>query len=1250
MNSLQPLNVSSPAAQPLLAQPALDPSVDYYRLRREGIGHVQQAGHQQWTDYNIHDPGITILEALCYAITDVGYRIEWDIEDILAPAVPSADPARPYPDQAFFTAREVLTVNPTTVNDFRRALIDLPGVSDAWVLCKTCACEVSYWAWCDLAGNLVLQYGQPASPPNPASETWVLGLYETLLELDDDPELGDLNDRMVQQTSVYHDGDGAHPVLMELRFPDLALLQRDAWQRFLTDDASFADSTAFAIELVRLGATKTYDVFDLPDPADRDRYLRQQWNGVFYVSLRISFTGSPDVVDIENAALRVFADGAVQASVSAAAWRTLFTDASPAGFVLRYRKKAKATAAAVAGAKAALQQYRNLGEDYCLIDHAGVEDVAVCADVEVRPDADIERVQACIWFALEQYMTPPVPFRTLQELQGRGVAVEDIFDGPALANGFIEDADLAAAELKAMLRVSDMVHLLMDIDGVVAVNQLRLTKYDDEGLVVAGAADPSWIDDQPVYDPGKTSAAWLLAISPRHQPRLYLNQSRFLFYKDGLPFLPRVDEATDTLNQLRGDADRPKNPGAPNDLPVPPGVYRQPDDYFPVQYSFPLAYGIGPDGLPPRALPARKAQARNLKAYLMAFEQLLGNALAQLAHTSDLFSLDATVARTYFVKPFDASLIKDLADIADPLKLTRAAVEALVETPAEFQTRRNAFLDHLLARFGEQFSEYALLLTQAAGDAVAKSRLIDNKIAFLRRYPAVSHDRAKAFNYQREPNAPGNEPGIKQRINLLLGYPDLAYRWTAGTPAAGVYPVDYQLVDGIGTVRLAGTVSITAGSAAKAGEGAYRLLLDRLILAEAYATVPVTGGKFALVLQDAASSEIGRPPVPFASATEADALRELLLSWSAGARTLVVEHILLRPKFIGDALYPACCEDGCSTCGSADPYSFRLTYVMPGWTVQYTDNLDLRRYADRTIQRETPAHLLAKICWVGNDGYVENPCDPVVEDLAELLQAQGLTADDTPPSDDDACDDAHMILDEFSATFTAWFADKKLSFLREDALAAAIAAQFAGIGQPADGEYRTLFTPALWDDVRAMLSARFTEIASQGWQFERFEAAWRSWLDANAAIDWTDERLIERVETLLAAGVQTANASPAALCDCAGRIVTDYGSAFHAWMRDNFTAGHAFEDLTPFAEPAVTLCAGLSFSADTQAKIAALLQERYAAYALPSYWLWVVTTLLAGLRNTYPGATLHDCDEGSDFNPVRLDNTALGNYPRKTTL
>ena len=62
-----------------------------------------------------------------------------------------------------------------------------------------------------------------------------------------------------------------------------------------------------------------------------------------------------------------------------------------------------------------------------------------------------------------------------------------------------------------------------------------------------------------------------------------------------------------------------------------------------------------------------------------------------------------------------------------------------------------------------------------------------------------------------------------------------------------------------------------------------------------------------------------------------------------------------------------------------------VTYVMPGWTGQFTGNLDLRRFADRTIRLETPSHLLAKICWVGNDGLLGAPCDGVVERIAALL-------------------------------------------------------------------------------------------------------------------------------------------------------------------------------------------------------------------------------------------------------------------------
>ena len=84
--------------QALVKNPPLEPAQDFYRLRREGIGFIEQMGSARWTDYNVHDPGITILEALCYAITDLAYRIGWDIKDILSPQAASSDPLQPYPE------------------------------------------------------------------------------------------------------------------------------------------------------------------------------------------------------------------------------------------------------------------------------------------------------------------------------------------------------------------------------------------------------------------------------------------------------------------------------------------------------------------------------------------------------------------------------------------------------------------------------------------------------------------------------------------------------------------------------------------------------------------------------------------------------------------------------------------------------------------------------------------------------------------------------------------------------------------------------------------------------------------------------------------------------------------------------------------------------------------------------------------------------------------------------------------------
>src|SRR5579862_3941165 len=77
-------------------------SMDYAALRAQGLAYIQQIASGTWTDHNIHDPGITILENLSYAITDLGARANKNIEDLLV------TDQQPPGEKDFFHAEEIL--------------------------------------------------------------------------------------------------------------------------------------------------------------------------------------------------------------------------------------------------------------------------------------------------------------------------------------------------------------------------------------------------------------------------------------------------------------------------------------------------------------------------------------------------------------------------------------------------------------------------------------------------------------------------------------------------------------------------------------------------------------------------------------------------------------------------------------------------------------------------------------------------------------------------------------------------------------------------------------------------------------------------------------------------------------------------------------------------------------------------------------------------------------------------------------
>src|ERR1700712_1845251 len=92
---------------PILKTPVLTHDQDYAFLREAGLKYIEKLSSTQWTDYNEHDPGITIMEALCYAITELGYRTDLPMQDLLTQSDGTISPS-----QTLFTAKNILTKSP----------------------------------------------------------------------------------------------------------------------------------------------------------------------------------------------------------------------------------------------------------------------------------------------------------------------------------------------------------------------------------------------------------------------------------------------------------------------------------------------------------------------------------------------------------------------------------------------------------------------------------------------------------------------------------------------------------------------------------------------------------------------------------------------------------------------------------------------------------------------------------------------------------------------------------------------------------------------------------------------------------------------------------------------------------------------------------------------------------------------------------------------------------------------------------
>ncbi|TXK50292.1 hypothetical protein FVR03_05220 [Pontibacter qinzhouensis] len=933
--------------------PVLPKAQNYDFLRQEGIRLIEKLGSSLWTDYNIHDPGITILETLSYVLTDLSYRASFEVKDLLAEEKPEWF----NPDlQALFTARDILTTAPWTINDYRRLLIDLEGIQNAWIRCSKCNCGPKIYVDCK---ESKLTYEKPKPPEDPKTHEVVpKGLYDVLLELAKDEEHGDLNTGKV--TLAYNlllDGS-PETLRLEVRFPSVQEVDRlqetNPLLKFFRHPKSSISSVNAKIIADKKGA-----VADLLESR-----LISGLRGVLYVTFEITFeefltdpdAGTTHVLTLKEVPFRfVLLPDQVRKKLTLLQIREILSDSTAAGVAARYQLKVAAADEAIAEARQVLLRHRNITEDFCRIEEVEIEEIGVCADLEVAPDADIEQVLSEAFYLIEEYLNPTIRFYTLQQqLEKR--PVDEIFDGPKLKHGFIEDEDLERSILNRTLYASDIINLIMDIPGVQHLNNFVLVRFNKEGKNVG-------------------SDAWKLEVKANHLPRFYLEGSKFLVFKNGLPFLPDTAELLDTMHVVRGRNLMPKLKDHELDLPVLQGAFQEMQAYEPVQNSLPQVYGTGYEGLPSTATELRKAQAKQLKSYLYFFEQVLANYLGQLANLKHLFSLNNQISQTSFpVFLVDEILQNDLydnfeADFYDAF--SQEKLQELTESKGSFLERRNRFLDHLLARFSESFSDYTLLLYAYKDQKeVAKEKLIGIKTAFLKQFPYQSAYKAQSFDYTAAAEVCLHKSlsGLQHRISALLGLkPSLNYFDYTISRFKEVYSSSLSLHDEAGNVLLTATTLFENEDRDQLLKelNLYIVLILKHVCSKSDYIVVEEEEKFYIQLK---SPSIAAHEAAFDTQAEAEAKVDELVAFANqylhDEQFMLVEHLLLRPQKTGDALLPVCVESDCSFCGEEDPYSYRITLVFDGETDLARDHFEFRRFAEQTIRAEMPAHVMAKICWV----------------------------------------------------------------------------------------------------------------------------------------------------------------------------------------------------------------------------------------------------------------------------------------------
>lgn len=406
------------------------------------------------------------------------------------------------------------------------------------------------------------------------------------------------------------------------------------------------------------------------------------------------------------------------------------------------------------GAKRWLESKRRLGERVVAIALHPVVPVSLEVLLQLTTGADPRQIQNCLYRTIEEALSLR-PAAGSNRSEGSGA--KDRLGGPLSG----EQAPLGEpASPRGLMRWSEamarVTEKLLRLPGVAAVRGVRplqstLAPSPNQRAVFALSAGDASAVPLRSWQGGE----WITVTRP--------SGGVFREREPSSPF------------------ERWDNPAAESSADPAPRSAGLSGKYRSIQYDLPRVFGLADDSLFAPLSPEQRGQAAQLKGYLLVFEQLLADYLAQLARTGDYFSSQRQ-ERTRFVQALrsvpgverlllhaveETGLLSPTEQAAgrkafwaDPDNAHMKTLAELAEGPLAFAEHRQAVLDHLLARFGE--------MLPASDPANCPS--LSNREDYLRQICELGAQRATAIDASLVPTftAARARSGLEEKLRLLL--------------------------------------------------------------------------------------------------------------------------------------------------------------------------------------------------------------------------------------------------------------------------------------------------------------------------------------------------------------------------------------------------------------------------------------------------------------------------------------------------